>query len=80
MTAHPAPAVARLGGAAPAHRGAAEPPYIHVHRTRTSGWQVVHVVKNGQRIVRKRRLEYDEAIMAGAAAARVNQCRLEVDQ
>ena len=70
MTAHPAPAVARLGGAAPAHRGAAEPPYIYVRETRTAGWQVVYRSHSGHDYVLGRRLSPDSA-RARAEAAQV---------
>jgi hypothetical protein len=74
-TARPEPAVA----SPPPTRPAPSLPYIRVKRTKTAGWQVVHVCKSGRRVVRVRRLDFKAAIMAGAAAARVNSCELEVD-
>lgn len=70
--------VTPLEGDAPPARVALEPPVVRVEKTKTAGWRVVYVPKSGRRVVRGRRLRQIDAMLLGAAHARVNHCQLEV--
>jgi hypothetical protein len=63
-----------------ADRRLVRPPYVHVKRTKTAGWQIVYVCKSGKPEITKRRLEFGEALTSGAALARIHECPLEVDR
>jgi hypothetical protein len=52
--------------------------HIHVHHTKTAGWQVIYHGKTRETL--RRRLAFHDAITAGAAYARVHDCVLEVDR
>jgi hypothetical protein len=60
-------------------RAAPTPPYIHIRRTKTAGWQVIFV-GNARRETLRRRDTLQTALYHGAAYARVHQCQLEVDR
>ena len=77
MTARPQPAVTTRGDAATARRVAA--PYILVRKTKTAGWQVVHVYTSGRSGVLRRNLTFVDAMTVGTAASKVNECPLEIE-
>lgn len=54
-------------------------PKILVYHTKTAGWQVRYLSASGRTSIRLRRLDFQDAIMRGAAAARVHDVPLEVD-
>jgi hypothetical protein len=60
-------------------RAAPTPPYIHIRRTKTAGWQVVYVGTMKRETLR-RRDSFIDAIVKGAAYARIHECQLEVDR
>jgi hypothetical protein len=60
-------------------RAAPTPPYIHVRRTATAGWQVAYVGTTKTETLHRRET-FSRAIVCAAAYARVHQCPLEVDR
>jgi len=54
-------------------------PRIHVYKTKTAGYQVIHVSRTKRQTVLKRRLERDAAKDYGRAASHVHGVPLEVD-
>jgi hypothetical protein len=63
-----------------ADRRLVRPPYVHVKRTKTAGWQVLYVPKTGKPVIRKRQQEFGEALTSGTALARIHECPVEVDR